>query len=427
MKLTTNRSDLLDDSYVSAVLPSGLHARVFPRKGMQRRIAIYGVRYGSIDNDFAAAGQTHAMPAGIAHFLEHEMFKKTSGDLLIDFSRLGASSNAATEYSTTVYFFSCIDHFDQNLSTLTRLVFEPCFRDDWVEKEKKIIEQELRMYRDMPDMRLYQNLQESLFARHPARLDIGGTVQSIQDITRARLECCWRTFYNPSNMGLVIAGDVDPAATLHAVQAQVASLGLEPGGPIRRLYPCEPAAPAAPRRSEKMQVARPKFLMAYKETRTPREGEDLVRREVEMNLALECALGRGSALYDRLYRKGLIDDSFSAAYQCAPSFGATHLGAETDDPEGLEAALTAGIAKFLRDGIRARDMDRIKRRYLGRFLRGFDSVDQCAWTLLRFYFKKYPVFDLPELVRRVSPSSAIRVARAHLRESARSLSVVTPR
>ncbi|MBI2923157.1 MAG: insulinase family protein [Planctomycetes bacterium] len=427
MDLTSHPSPLLDETYHAAILPCGLTAFVFPKPGMQRKIAVYGARYGSIDNDFTAAGHPFSMPEGIAHFLEHQMFKKEKGDLLVEFSRKGASSNAMTEYSSTCYYFSCIDNFADNLATLTDLAFDACFRDEWVEKEKLIIEQELRMYRDMPDFRIYQNLQESLYRRHPARVDIGGTVESIRRITRNQLEQCWRTFYAPSNMVLAVSGDVEAAELLESVQARIAAKGLAPDGRIRRAYPREPRSLGAARRAEKMQVGRPKFLMAFKETDPPRNGADLVLREVEINLVLDCLLGRGSALYDRLYRKGLIDDSFSATYSTTPTFGATALGGETDDPAALEAELAAGISKFLRDGVRGRELDRIKRKYLGHFLRGFDSVDQCAFTLLRFWFKRFDVFDLPKLVRHVTPSALAKAARGHFREEARAVSLIEPR
>ncbi|MEK7467751.1 MAG: pitrilysin family protein [Planctomycetota bacterium] len=420
-------SPLIDETYHLAKLPCGLTVYVFPKKGMQRKVAVFGTLYGSIDNDFRHAGASHSMPHGIAHFLEHQLFKKEKGDLLVEFSKKGASSNAGTEYSTTIYYFSCIDNFADNLSTLTGLVFAPVFKPDWVEKEKLIIEQELRMYRDMPDFRIYQNLQESLYSRHPARVDIGGTVESIQAISPAQLEQCWRTFYSPSNMVLSVAGDVDPRAVFEQVQAGVAALGLGRDGRISRSYPREPREVGEARRSEAMEVARPKFMMAWKETDPPARGRAEVEREVALNLALDALIGRGTRLYERLYGKGLLDESFSASYSSAPTFGATICGGETDDPEGLEKGLLAGLEKFLKDGIRRRDLDRIKRKYLGAFLRGFDQVDPCAFFLLRFHFKKFDVFELPKLVSHVTGSAILKAARAHFGKKNRAISLLVPK
>lgn len=424
---TTHHSPLIDETYHVAKLPCGLTAYVFPKKGMSRKVAVYGTLYGSIDNDFRQKGAAHSMPHGIAHFLEHQLFKKEKGDLLVEFSRKGASSNAGTEYSTTVYYFSCIDNFHDNLALLTCLVYDPVFRPDWVAKEKLIIEQELRMYRDMPDARIYQNLQESLYARHPARVDIGGTVESIQAITPAQLEQCWRTFYAPSNMVLAVAGDVDPAAVFEQAQALVAARGLGSGGRITRSYPREPREVREARRTEAMQVARTKFLLAWKETNPPARGRAELEREVAINLALDALVGRGTKLYDRLYSKGLLDESFSASYSSTPTFGATVCGGETDDPEALEAGFLEGVKKFLSEGIRRRDLDRIRRKYLGAFLRGFDQVDPCAFSLLRFHFKGFDVFALPKLVAHVTGQKILKAARSHFGEKNRTVSLVVPK
>ena len=98
--LTERHSPLVDESYFTARLPSGLTAYVFPKKGMQRKTAVFGTLYGSIDNDFRQGGKAFSMPHGIAHFLEHQLFKKEKGDLLVEFSKKGASSNAGTEFQT---------------------------------------------------------------------------------------------------------------------------------------------------------------------------------------------------------------------------------------------------------------------------------------------------------------------------------------
>lgn len=425
--LTARHSPLIDETYTVSRLPCGLTVYVFPKKGMQRKLAVYGTLYGSIDNDFRHAGKSHSMPHGIAHFLEHQLFKKEKGDLLVEFSKKGASSNAGTEYSTTVYYFSCIDNFHENLATLTDLVYEPVFRPDWVAKEKMIIEQELRMYRDMPDFRIYQNLQESLYSRHAARVDIGGTVESIQAITPAQLEQCWRTFYAPSNMVLSVAGDVDPRAVVEQVEALISAKKLGRLGRITRAAAREPREVAEARRSEAMQVSRPKFLMAWKETDPPKRGRPGIVREVELNLALDGLIGRGSKLYERLYAKGLLDESFSASYSSTSSFGATLMGGETDDPEGLERAILEGLRKFLSDGMRRRDVDRIKRKYLGAFLRGFDQVDPSAFSLLRFHFKQFDVFDLPKLVSHVTASGILKAAKKHFGEKNRAVSLLVPK
>ena len=135
------RDRLLREEIRSARLSCGLEAHVVPKRGVSRKIAIFSTRYGSIDLVFSPGpGRPPApTPAGIAHFLEHQLFKKQDMDVLMEFGRFGASSNAFTDYTSTTYYFSGTERFDEALDLLVRLVYAPHFTDDGVAKEKLII------------------------------------------------------------------------------------------------------------------------------------------------------------------------------------------------------------------------------------------------------------------------------------------------
>ena len=150
------------------------------------------------------------VPDGIAHFLEHKMFEKEDGDVFQKFSENGASANAFTSFTRTAYLFSATDKLYENTETLLDFVQEPYFTEQTVEKEKGIIAQEITMYDDQPDWRLYFGTIENMYHEHPVKIDIAGTVESINDITAEHLYECYETFYHPSNMVLFVVGAVDP-------------------------------------------------------------------------------------------------------------------------------------------------------------------------------------------------------------------------
>src|SRR5690606_2469378 len=109
----------------------------------------------------------------------------------------------------TVYLCSLVDRFDEGLDLLLDYVQRPYFTDENVEKEQGIIGQEIQMMNDSPVHMVYRNLLESLYQRHPARISLGGTIESISKITKELLYHCHDTFYHPSNMIVVVAGDVE--------------------------------------------------------------------------------------------------------------------------------------------------------------------------------------------------------------------------
>src|SRR6185437_7399711 len=132
------------------------------------------------------------------------------GDVFQQFSKQGASANAFTSFTRTAYLFSSTSNVEQNLETLIDFVQYPYFTEQTVEKEKGIIGQEITMYDDNPDWRLYYGLIENMYQNHPVKIDIAGTIETISHITKDLLYECYHTFYHPSNMLLFIVGPVNP-------------------------------------------------------------------------------------------------------------------------------------------------------------------------------------------------------------------------
>ncbi|WP_145614081.1 EF-P 5-aminopentanol modification-associated protein YfmH, partial [Bacillus licheniformis] len=201
-------------------MPGGLDVYVLPKEGFNKTYAVFTTKYGSIDNQFVPLGKDEMVrvPDGIAHFLEHKLFEKEDGDVFQQFSRQGASANAFTSFTRTAYLFSSTSNVEENLETLVDFVQDPYFTEKTVEKEKGIIGQEINMYDDNPDWRLFFGLIENMYQEHPVRIDIAGTIESISHITKDLLYECYETFYHPSNMLLFVVGPVDPEAIIRQVR-----------------------------------------------------------------------------------------------------------------------------------------------------------------------------------------------------------------
>ncbi|WP_316496698.1 EF-P 5-aminopentanol modification-associated protein YfmH, partial [Enterococcus faecium] len=118
---------------------------------------LFSTNYGSIDNEFIPYGEKEKVkvPDGIAHFLEHKLFEKEDGDVFQLFGQQGASANAFTSFTKTSYLFSTTDQVEKNLTTLIDFVQAPYFTEETVNKEKGIIGQEIQMYEDDPNWRMF--------------------------------------------------------------------------------------------------------------------------------------------------------------------------------------------------------------------------------------------------------------------------------
>lgn len=151
------------------------------------------------------------VPDGIAHYLEHKMFDQPDGSNVFDkFSKYGGNANAFTSFNITAYLFSATSNIEENIETLMDYVQSPYFTEESVQKEQGIIGQEIRMYDDSGSWKLFFNFLNCLYKEHPVKKEIAGTVESISHITPEYLYKCYDTFYNLSNMSIVVVGNVDP-------------------------------------------------------------------------------------------------------------------------------------------------------------------------------------------------------------------------
>jgi predicted Zn-dependent peptidase len=260
------RYDKLQETLYHEVMDNGLQVYVLPKSGFRKTYATFATKYGSVDNHFrVAGGEETTVPDGIAHFLEHKMFEEPEGDIFATFASNGASANAFTSFDQTVYLFSATENIETNLSTLVDFVQRPYFTDENVEKEKGIIGQEINMYADNPDWRVYFGLIEALYAKHPVHIDIAGTIESIGTITKETLYTCYNSFYHPSNMLLFIVGGVEPEKVFELIRSNQAGKSYDKQGEIERIFETEPEQVATKRKESKLAVSMPKCLFGFKE------------------------------------------------------------------------------------------------------------------------------------------------------------------
>lgn len=377
------------------VLDNGLEVIVLPKSGFQKTYATFATKFGSIDNHFAVAGKEAVqVPDGIAHFLEHKMFEEPTGDIFATFASQGASANAFTAFDRTVYLFSATEQIEANLETLIDFVQNPHFTDENVEKEKGIIEQEINMYADNPDWRVYFGLIEALYQKHPVHIDIAGTAESIGKIDKETLYECYETFYHPSNMLLFVVGGVDAPSIIDLVKRNQAKKSFAPQGEITRIFEEEPAAVRDKKVVRKLAVSLPKCMIGFKEKQVTAAGIELLEQEAVTKLMLDVLLGSSTPLYQYLYEQQLITDSFGHEYNIMTGYGFSVIGGDTPEPERLLEQLRTEIQKAAHDGLDPQLFERVKRKKIGGFLRMLNSPEAIAGEFTRYSFRDSDIFDI---------------------------------
>lgn len=402
LKIEREQCSTLREEVFHTTLRSGLTVFYCPKPGFQKKYACYAAHYGSVDSEFVGGDDKRVrVPDGIAHFLEHTLFETEEGNVSDLFAKNGAYSNAATSFTTTTYLFAASENFYDNLKLLVRFVENPAFSAERVEKERGIIEQEIRGYEDSPDWVSYMGLLENLFQSHPIRIDIAGTIESIRDIDVPTLEKCYRSFYHPRNMLLFVTGDLDRDQLFEFVASESRPSASD-GDCSGRHYPEEPPAVSRRETRRNMEVAVPKLLLGFKEVRVPASGKKYVLRQLVSELALELLFGRSSDTYRELYERQLVLDDFSASYGAGTGIGYVILGGNTPQPQELRDTLLGRIEKLRTAGLSQEDFERKKRKFIGGYIRQFNSLEYLASYYTYFRFHDFDLFATIDLLREIS-------------------------
>ena len=326
--------------------------------------------------------------SGIAHFLEHLMFKGTKNHPQGKFSELiadvGGQENAFTSNDYTAYFQRvakehlsvCMEYEADRMKNLV-------LSDDVVSPERDVVLEERRMRTDSdPSEQLGEALQAALFTQHPYGRPIIGWSHEIESLDRTDALAYYDRFYTPENAILVVAGDVDAAEVIHLAEKYYGPIPAR-GAPPKRFRPHEPE----PRAHRLVTLADEKveqpthqsiFLVPSYRSAAPGEAEAL---EVLAHL-----LGGG---HTSLLFKTLVIES-----KLAVSAGAHYQGTSVDDTrfyvfavpapgvslERLDAAIDAVIAGAAQ-GVQAADVRRAKTRLVAEAIYAQDNQA----TLARWY------------------------------------------
>ena len=414
----------IGETLYTSTLPNGLTLHIVPKPGFRSFYAVFATNYGGAHRRFTLDGQALDTPAGIAHYLEHKMFDLPDGDNALNLlSANGADPNAFTSTGITCYYFQCTDRFEENLKLLLHFVSTPYFTEETVQKEQGIIAQEIRMGEDSPGSAVYYNLLKQLYAHHPIRDRVAGTVESIAEISHETLYACHRMFYAPSNMCLCIEGDVDPehieALVLELLPGEKAPVPKADFGPEEDLLPLESV------HREAMPVSAPQFLIGAK--LNAEEGEKGLRQRIVAQLVLRLLVGASSKFYTSLYAGGTLNRDFDYEADFTVGTGTVLLGGESEEPEKVLEEFKRTVAAAAETGFEPAAFERAKRASYGARLRGLEDFESVCVSLATAQFEGFCPFDAPQVLEQVTKAECDAFVRECLRGEYFALSIIEPK
>lgn len=404
-------------------LKNGLTVMIIPKKGIQKKYIIWGTNYGSNDNKFIVPGETEVteVPKGVAHFLEHKMFEQENGKNSLDvLTALGVNANAYTTNNHTAYLYECTDNFYEALDEFMDYVQHPYFTDENVEKEKGIIGQEIMMYDDYPDWKVYLNALECMYQKHPVKLDITGTVETISHIDKDILYKCYNTFYNPSNMAMVVSGDFEPEKLLEEIKKRL--IEKKANGEIKRIYPEEPESIVKEKTEQKMDVSEPLFTIGIKDKVATQK--EKVKKHLAIEILLNMLIGKSSDLYQELYKSGVMFSMPGVDYEFSRDYAHILVTGQSKEPEKVYESFKNTIRELKEKGIESEEFKRMKKMLYGSFIKEYDEPGDIARMFLADFFKGINSFEYLEEITTINEQYVEQILNEVFNENKMILSVI---
>ena len=334
-------------------------------------------------------------------------------------TRLGIDANAYTTSTYTTYLFECIDNFYDALDEYMDYVQNPYFTEENINKERGIIEQEISMYNDDPSQAIYMNLLNILYHKNPIKIDIAGTKESIAEINEKTLYTVYNNFYVPENMVIMACGDFNPEELLENIKKRII---LKPSNTkITRVYEEEPNTIVEKKRTRKMAVSIPAFMIGYKD-KIPEK--DIMKKDIALQILSEIILGKSSKLYKRLYDEKLISTGLGFSYEYGRSFAHCIIQGMTEEPERVIEEIKNEIEFFKARGINDEDFERIKKKIYGEAVIDFDEPSIIVSQSLERYFNGIEPFAFFEEYESIRKEDLLNVLKEVFDEDKKAVSII---
>ena len=336
-------NNLLKEKVYIEKLENGLTLICIPKEKTIKKYAVCAIGFGSNDNHFITTDDKKELriPDGVAHFLEHKLFEQEDGTNSLDtLSSLGVDANAYTTNDHTAYLFECTKNFDEALEELLNYIQNPYFTDQNVEKEKGIIEQEINMYDDDAESKLYINAMKAMYKENPIRIDVAGTVDSIRNISKEILYDTYNNFYVPSNMVIVTSGDFEPEKIFNQIKNKIK---IENKIPAKRIETQEPLEINQKEIDKNMEITVPIFIIGFK---VNSEDKEKLKRSIAIEIILEIIIGPSSKLYEELYDNGEIFSGIIATFEWRKNYAHILIQGKSNNINKVEERLIKRIKEL---------------------------------------------------------------------------------
>jgi predicted Zn-dependent peptidase len=384
------------DSVNKTVLPGGLKVVTEHIKSVKSVTVGIWVKTGSRDEK--------EEQAGITHFLEHMLFKGTSKrtayDIALSMEAVGGYLNAFTSTEYTCYYARCLDtQMGRALDVLTDMLGNSTFPKEEMEKEKKVVIEEMKMYRDSPDDYIFEEFSSQVFKNHPIGRPIIGYENTVSDFTRENLLDYISSRYQAPNLLVAVAGNVNHEEVVKLVQEHV---NVDNSGDLINIdQPMTDYQPDSKVLTK--QIEQTHMIIG-------RRGLDFDHTDKYTLLLANTVLGGGmsSRLHQNIREKfGYCYSigTFNQSYTDSGLFG-VYIGTDKDYVDHVRELIGKEFEQIRTELVPAKELHEAKSQLKGKLLLSQESMSNRMTRLAKseLYFNRFVTLD--ELVDNIDQVSA---------------------
>jgi len=359
------------DPYRKTTLDNGVRIISCPMK--DRRSLALGIWVG--------VGSRYERPAsaGISHYLEHMVFKGTSKytcrQIKESIEGVGGSFNGFTSEEVTCYFVKMpLRYLDRGIDILSDMVARPLLREEDVRKERTVILEEIKMYKDQPHSYVYELLDGLMWPGHPLGTSTLGTEATVSAVDRAALEAYRSACYSPSNVVVSAAGAFDHAALVRKAGSRLGKLDQ---GVRNRYVPARQAQAAPQVRILAKDTEQSHLVIGFHGLRR----DDPMRYGLSL---LHIILGANSSsrLFNEVREKRGLAYEIGTHVKFMADTGVfiVHAGVDNKKVEDTVKLVFEGLQRVRDRRVTADELQRAKEYYLGQLTLAMeDTMDQMLW------------------------------------------------
>lgn len=369
--------------------------------------------------------------SGMAHFLEHMIFKGSPNVMVGEFDWLiestGGMANAATSYDYAhFYLTTAAAHFEQTLPCLADILLRANIPDDEFIREREVVIEEIHSSHDDPDFIGYQALCQNAYEHHPYRRSILGEKELLLEHTPNQMRCFHRTYYQPENMTIIIVGGIEQERALALVNENFSQFSVRSECPPSRIAVEPPVVSIRRQELYLPRIEQSRLLMAW-----ICPGSESLPEAIALDLiALILTGGRSSGLVRELReeRQVVMDIDCSLSLQRDSSMFSIGALLETEHLAMVEQMICDRLNQLHHHLISAAEIASAKRQLINDYIFSTETPSQLA-SIYGFYNIVATAAHsalYPQMIAQLQPEELQAIAQRYLSPEHYAVTVLKP-